>query len=74
MKEVNNAKMLVVAISTAIASLGQVAYAQDANELSIEEVVTVGSRSNEPRSATESPVPVDVLSEAELSAFGNQAD
>jgi iron complex outermembrane receptor protein len=74
MTKVNKAKMLVVAISTAIASLGQVAYAQDANELSIEEVVTVGSRSNEPRSATESPVPVDVLSEAELSAFGNQAD
>ena len=52
MKKVNKAKALVVAISTAIASLGQVAYAQDAIELSIEEVVTVGSRSNEPRSAT----------------------
>ena len=52
-------------------SLGQVALAQDASELNIEELVTVGSRSNEPRSVTDSPVPVDVFSEAELSVFGN---
>ncbi|MCS5595609.1 MAG: TonB-dependent receptor [Porticoccaceae bacterium] len=74
MKKLKKTQLLAVAVSTIIASMGQTAIAQDASELNIEEVVTVGSRSNEPRSATDSPVPVDVLSEAELAAFGNQAD
>ena len=74
MNSLNKTLLLAVAVSTIIASMGQVALAQDASELNIEEVVTVGSRSNEPRSVTDSPVPVDVFSEAELAAFGNQAD
>ena len=74
MNSLNKTLLLAVAVSTIIASMGQVALAQDASELNIEEVVTVGSRSNEARSVTDSPVPVDVFSEAELAAFGNQAD
>ena len=74
MNSLKKTQLLAVAVSTIVASIGQVALAQDASELNIEEVVTVGSRSNEPRSVTDSPVPVDVFSEAELAAFGNQAD
>ena len=65
--------VLAVAISGAIASV-QPAFAQGGAEAALEEVVVMGSRSNKPRSATESTVPVDVFSEAELNAFGNQAD
>ena len=74
MNSLKKTQLLAVAVSIIVASMGQVALAQDASELNIEEVVTVGSRSNEPRSVTDSPVPVDVFSEAELAAFGNQAD
>ena len=74
MNSLKRTQLLAVAVSIIVASMGQVALAQDASELNIEEVVTVGSRSNEPRSVTDSPVPVDVFSEAELAAFGNQAD
>ena len=65
--------VLAVAISGAIASV-QPAFAQGGAAAELEEVVVMGSRSNKPRSATESTVPVDVFSEAELNAFGNQAD
>ncbi len=65
--------ILAVAISGAIAS-AQPAFAQGGENAALEEVVVVGSRSNKARSATDSTVPVDVFSEAELSAFGNQAD
>jgi iron complex outermembrane receptor protein len=74
MNSLKKTQLLAVAVSIIVASMGQVALAQDASELNIDEVVTVGSRSNEPRSVTDSPVPVDVFSEAELAAFGNQAD
>ena len=65
--------VLAVAISGAIASV-QPVFAQGGAAAELEEVVVMGSRSNKPRSATESTVPVDVFSEAELNAFGNQAD
>ena len=57
-----------VAITIALPSFAQEGAAAD-----IEEVVIVGSRSK-PRSVTDSPVPVDVLSQGEMAAFGNQAD
>ena len=50
------------------------AQPQDNATVELEEVVIMGSRSNKPRSAIESTVPVDVFSETELNAFGNQAD
>ena len=53
----------------------QTAIAQDgADDEFIEEIVTTGSRSSKPRSAGDSPVPVDVLNAEEFSAFGNTAD
>ena len=39
-----------------------------------EELVVVGSRSERPRTALESAVPVDVLTSLELNAIGNNAD
>lgn len=40
----------------------------------IEEVVTIGSRSQKPRSATDSTVPIDVFSGDEFTSLGNNAD
>jgi iron complex outermembrane receptor protein len=53
----------------------QTALAQDAaDEEFIEEIVTTGTRSAKPRSAGDSPVPVDVLSAETVEALGNTAD
>jgi len=43
-------------------------------EVVMEEVVTLGSRSNKPRSVTDSPVPIDVISADDFNAGGNTAD
>lgn len=48
-------------------------FAQD-ESTSIEEIQIVGSRSNKPRSVTDSPVPVDVLSGEQFNSFGNSVD
>ncbi len=40
----------------------------------VEEVVTVGTRSQRPRSVADSPVPVDVISADDFAANGNTAD
>jgi len=50
----------------------QTAVAQD-DEL-IEEIVTTGTRSAKPRSASDSTVPIDVINEEDFSALGNTAD
>ena len=53
----------------------QAALAQNgADEEFIEEIVTTGTRSAKPRSAGDSPVPVDVLSANDFEAMGNTAD
>ncbi len=49
------------------------AAAEDTEEYS-EEIVVLGSRSTKPRSLTDSPVPVDVISNEEFNATGNTAD
>lgn len=43
-------------------------------EVVMEEVVTLGSRSGKPRSATDSPVPIDVISAEDFNAGGNSVD
>ena len=53
--------------------------AQDAgqtaeDEAVLEEVITTGTRSARPRTAADSPVPVDVLAGDDLTAMGNTAD
>ncbi len=73
MTYVKKASLIAVAISGVVAA-AQPAFAQSGESASLEEVVVMGSRSNKARSAADSTVPVDVFSEAELSAFGNQAD
>jgi len=53
----------------------QTALAQDgADDEFIEEIVTTGSRSAKPRSAGDSPVPVDVINADDFTAMGNTAD
>lgn len=80
MKQVHSRRLILSAAITAVsASMLQPAYAQDAEQQvadnqTIEEVVTIGSRSSKPRTATDSTVPVDVFSEAEFTALGNVAD
>ncbi len=69
-------RLMPSVITLAIASTGVgSAYAQEsgANSL-VEEVVVLGSRSAKPRSAADSPVPVDVIGAEEFSALGNGAD
>ena len=53
----------------------QSAIAQDgADDEFIEEIITTGSRSAKPRSAGDSPVPVDVINADDFTAMGNTAD
>ena len=63
------------ALAAILASTGlsfQTAVAQD-DEL-IEEIVTLGSRSAKPRSASDSTVPIDVISGEDFNAMGSTAD
>ena len=63
------------ALALAVSGLSiQTATAQAGADDTIEEIITTGSRSAKPRSAGDSPVPVDVLSGDDLSAMGNTAD
>ena len=70
------------ALATTAASAGlsaQVAVAQEESAQSadnevIEEVVTTGTRSAKPRSAADSTVPIDVISDDDIRAMGNTAD
>ena len=65
--------LVAAAVALAVsATFPLTSVAQD--DEAIEEVVTVGSRSAKPRSAGDSPVPVDILSADDLSAMGNTAD
>ena len=62
---------VVIGIVAATAAPGT-AMAQD-DEV-IEEVVTIGSRSMKPRSASDSPVPIDVISGDKFNSLGGAAD
>jgi len=64
---------LVLAVSVVVASFTQSAQVL-AQEPTLEEVVVTGSRSHKPRSATDSPVPVDVLSGEDFNSMGNNQD
>jgi iron complex outermembrane receptor protein len=65
--------LLTVAAAT-IALPAQTTLAQDTEDELIEEVITTGTRSAKPRSASDSPVPVDVLNADEFNALGSTAD
>ena len=53
---------------------GQPVSAQEGEELVIEEIITIGSRSQRPRSAVTSTAPIDVLSAEDFNRIGNAAD
>ncbi|MCP5092155.1 MAG: TonB-dependent receptor, partial [Gammaproteobacteria bacterium] len=73
-----NRKLLSLgALAAVLSSTGlavQTAVAQDDADGFIEEIVTTGTRSAKPRSAGDSPVPVDVISADDFTAMGNTAD
>jgi len=65
----------LLAISVAAVAFTTPTVAQDsADAAPIEEVVVIGSRSQKPRTATDSPVPVDTFSNAEFNSVGNAVD
>lgn len=65
----------LLAISVAAAAFTAPTMAQEsADAAPIEEVVVIGSRSQKPRTATDSPVPVDSFSNAEFNSVGNAVD
>ena len=65
---------LCLAVAAVVAAMGQPVLAQGGGEKIIEEVITIGTRSSAPRSATDSPVPVDVFSGEDFNALGNSVD
>lgn len=65
---------MAVALSMVIATLTQPLRAVAQETSVLEEVVITGTRSHKPRSPTDSPVPVDVLSAEDFNSMGNTAD
>ncbi len=65
---------LLAVTAAAIGLPAQTTVAQESEDELIEEVITTGTRSAKPRSASDSPVPVDVLNADEFNAIGNTAD
>ena len=65
---------MVVAISMAIASITNSAPLLAQVDQVLEEVIVTGTRSMKSRSASDSPVPVDVLNAEEFNSMGNVAD
>ncbi|MEM7433161.1 MAG: TonB-dependent receptor [Pseudomonadota bacterium] len=64
----------VAALSVALPVSTMAQDAAGGSDEPIEEVVTIGSRSAKPRSASDSPVPVDVINADEFNALGSTAD
>ena len=65
---------LATIAAAAVALPAQTGLAQESEDELIEEVITTGTRSAKPRSASDSPVPVDVLNADEFNALGSTAD
>ena len=65
---------LLAVAAAAIGLPAQTTVAQESEDELIEEVITTGTRSAKPRSASDSPVPVDVLNGDEFNALGSTAD
>lgn len=65
--------MLGVSAIAMVAIPTTATFAQD-DDAVIEEIQVIGSRSNKPRSATDSPVPIDVFSSDQFNGMGNTAD
>ncbi len=67
---------MLVAMSATVSAVALPAFAQQADDEGIveDEIVTIGSRSQKPRSVQDSPVPVDVFSAEDFQSSGNTAD
>ena len=65
---------LVICLVAFTALPGQPASAQEDEVRVIEEIITIGSRSQRPRSAVTSTAPIDVLSAEDFNRIGNSAD
>ncbi len=65
---------LTLAFAVASTTVAYVPVASAQSERIMEEIVTVGTRSVKERSASDSPVPVDVITGEEFNALGNTAD
>lgn len=65
---------LGLALAVAGTCLAYAPVATAESERIMEEIVTVGTRSVKERSASDSPVPVDVITGEEFNALGNTAD
>jgi len=66
--------VLGAALLSLTAFVGPTVQAQQQANDEIEEVVTIGSRSKKPRTATDSTVPIDVFSGDVFTSLGNNAD
>ena len=65
-------KLLAIAVALVVSGFGPATtMAQDDV---LEEIVTTGSRSAKPRTASDSTAPIDVISQADMEALGNTAD
>ena len=64
----------ILAPVTIVGSGQQAAMAQQDGGEVMEEIITIGTRSVRPRSAADSPVPVDVINADDFVAIGNSAD
>lgn len=64
----------IITLAIAGAGVSNVNAQNDGADILVEEVVVLGSRSAKPRSAADSPVPVDVISGDEFSSLGNGSD
>lgn len=71
MKMKHSPLYLAVAAIAAATSPVSAVYAQEA---ALEEVVVLGTRSQKPRTVSDSPVPVDVLNAEEFNSLGNTVD
>ena len=69
-----NKTPLFVAVSMAVATFTSPANLYAQGETVLEEVIITGTRSLKARSASDSPVPIDVLSSEEFNSMGNVAD
>jgi iron complex outermembrane recepter protein len=66
--------IFVVLICATTGLSSNVAFAQPADNDTIEEVVTIGSRSHKPRVSSDSTVPIDVISGEDFNVLGGTAD
>ena len=65
---------LLAVAAAAIGLPAQTTVAQESEDELIEEVITTGTRSAKPRTASDSPVPVDVLNGEDFNSLGSTAD